>query len=361
MSSIPLKALVVGTGFGCRIQVPALRAAGFEVAGLVGTSLERTAERAEANGIPGAFIDLEEAIEVTGASAVAIATPPHTHAELTLSAVRRGCHVICEKPFAANSAEAREMLEAAERSGVVHLVGHEFRWNPERAMLGRILAGGGIGKPQLANFTSFIPYLVSPGIDVPPWWFNPDTGGGWLGAAGSHLIDWVRSLLGEFDSVSASLQMLGPNKEGADDTFTFRFRLKSGVEGVLQQTAAAWGDPLDIVRIAGSKGTVWLDERGIRLADTEGTRTVSVSPDLALPPMPPASSDPRQNSAKWQMLTEIELRPYLALCATFLALIQGKQPVSQVAIPTFADGLAQMEVLDAIRASALRGGELVHL
>jgi hypothetical protein len=45
------KALVVGTGFGCRIQVPALRASGFEVVGLVGTDRERTAERAAANAV----------------------------------------------------------------------------------------------------------------------------------------------------------------------------------------------------------------------------------------------------------------------------------------------------------------------
>src|SRR4051794_16556777 len=91
-------ALVVGTGFGCRIHVPALRAAGFEVAGLVGSDPERTARRAQANGVPLVFTDLDEAISKTGAVAVTIATPPNSHGPLTLAAVARGCHVICEKP-----------------------------------------------------------------------------------------------------------------------------------------------------------------------------------------------------------------------------------------------------------------------
>jgi predicted dehydrogenase len=67
--------LVVGTGFGCRIQVPALRAAGFRVLGLVGTDIGRTRLRATTNGVEGAFTDLDEAIARTGATAVAVSTP----------------------------------------------------------------------------------------------------------------------------------------------------------------------------------------------------------------------------------------------------------------------------------------------
>ncbi len=131
MSSITksnLHALVVGTGFGCRIHVPALRAAGFNVAGLVGTDAERTANRAGSVGVERTFTDLEEAIDKTGAVAVTIATPPSTHAALASTAIAHGCHLICEKPMAMNLDEARSMLKAAEEAGVTHLMGNEFRW-----------------------------------------------------------------------------------------------------------------------------------------------------------------------------------------------------------------------------------------
>ena len=358
MKTSTLRTLVVGTGFGCRIQAPALRAAGFDVVGLVGSDAARTAQRAQANGIAAAFTDLDEAITATGAVAVAIATPPDTHGPLTLAAIARGCHVICEKPFAASAAEARAMLAAAERAGVVHLVGHEFRWSPDRAMLARAVTEGRIGDPRLSNYTAFIPYLVNPAADMPSWWFDIASGGGWLGAAGSHLIDSIRMSLGEFDSLSAGLQILGPTGVGADDTFMLRFRMKNGVQGVVQQTAAAWGEPLDIVRIAGSRGTVWVKDGEIHFADATGSSILAAPPELALPALPPVSTDQRQNTAKWQMLTKVELPGYLRLCEAFRALIEGREPARAIRLPTFADGLACMEVLDAIRASAANGGAL---
>ncbi len=361
MTKAAIPTLVVGTGFGCRVQVPALRAAGFDVVGLVGSNLTRTAERAEANGITGFFTDLDEAITRTGAIAVAIATPPETHGPLTLAAIRRGCHVLCEKPFARDATEARSMLGAAEQAGVAHVVGHEFRWSPDRRLLAQAVAQGQIGEPRLATFTSFIPYLVSSEVDMPGWWFDLESGGGWLGAAGSHLIDQIRVTLGEFESLSASLQTLGPNQTGADDSFVFRFRLKSGAEGVVQQTAAAWGEPLDIIRIAGSNGSVWMDQGAVRTGGASGTRTLPPPPELALPPMPPVGTDPRQQSPKWQMLTKLELPGYFRLCDGFRALIEGREPSQSVPLPTFADGLACMEVLDAIRASAANGGALTYV
>ena len=87
MNRDPLIAVVVGTGFGCRIHVPALRAAGFTVGALVGTDPERLARRAAANGVKKSFTDLTEAITATGAGVVTIATPPSTHAALARMAI----------------------------------------------------------------------------------------------------------------------------------------------------------------------------------------------------------------------------------------------------------------------------------
>src|SRR5438874_9196896 len=123
----PIPAIVVGTGFGCRIHVPALRAAGFAVVGLVGSNPGKTEKRAGQNGIPAWFTDLDEAIAKTGAKIVTIATPPSTHAALTLQAIARGCHVVCEKPFASDAGEGQAMLDAAEQAGVFHMVADEFR------------------------------------------------------------------------------------------------------------------------------------------------------------------------------------------------------------------------------------------
>jgi predicted dehydrogenase len=187
-----LVALVVGTGFGCRIHVPALRAAGFDVAGLVGTNPATTLQRAKDNGVPQAFTNLAEAIARTQANAVTIATPPHTHCALAIEAFERGCHVLCEKPFARDAVEARAMLEAAQKSGKIHLIGNEFRFTPERSTVARAITDGMIGTPRFASFVQLTGFVKEAEGDFPDWWFDPSQVGGWLGASGSHLVDQIR-------------------------------------------------------------------------------------------------------------------------------------------------------------------------
>ncbi len=234
-------AVVIGTGFGSRVHVPALRAAGFEVVALIGRDAERTARRAERLGVAEGTTDLDAVLARDDVHAVSIATPPHTHAGLAIAAARAGKHVLCEKPFALDATEAQAMLDAAEAAAVTHLVGHEFRWATDRATAARALAEGRIGRPRFASFVSYVPLVADPAAKVPRWWFDEDAGGGWLGASGSHVVDQIRSWLGEFTEVSARLDLVSDRTDAAEDSFTVRFRLASGVDGVLQQTAAAWG------------------------------------------------------------------------------------------------------------------------
>src|SRR5438132_3983026 len=110
--------VVVGTSFGCLTHVRALRAAGFDVVALVGRDPEKTAMRAKRFEVSNGLTSLSDALKLPSVDAVTVATPPHTHAPIVLEAVAAGKHVVCEKPFARDAAEARTMLEAAEKAGV---------------------------------------------------------------------------------------------------------------------------------------------------------------------------------------------------------------------------------------------------
>jgi predicted dehydrogenase len=343
--------LVVGTGFGCRTHVPALRAAGFDIVGLVGTDAERTARRAEACGIPLSFTDLDDAIRSTGASAVTIATPPQTHAALTLTALSRGCHVICEKPMANSAEEARTMLHAAERAGVMHLMGNQFRWQAERVIVARALADGLIGAPRFLTLNNYMPHIANPEARMPHWWFDEAAGGGWLGAHGSHIVDQVRTWLGDFASLSAALPVVSAREDVAEDSYVLRFRLTNGVQGVIQQTGGAWGPPASMIRVAGTQGTLWTENGVVQIADRNGVRELFLHE-----PSTPALSTPELLAP-----TDVTLAPYVRLCEVLRAGVEGRVPASTVPPPTFYDGLACMEVLDAIRASAARDGALVTL
>jgi predicted dehydrogenase len=348
-------AVVVGTGFGSRVHVPALRAAGFRVEALVGNDHDRTARRAARLDVPLALTSLDDALELPGVAAVTIATPPHTHARLAITAVRAGKHVVCEKPFALDIVEAAAMLEEAEAAGVTHLVGHEFRWATDRAVLARAIAEGVIGEPRFVSLVQYTPLVADVDVAMPGWWFEPGSGGGWLGASGSHVVDQVRTWLGEFHSLSATLNQVSARDAAVEDSFTVRFRLASGAEGVMQQTAGAFGAPAGMTRVSGTKGTLWIEGAEVWFADRLGAERVPVPPELAFPAVDAPSADPRHR------FTHLELGPYTRLCEVLRAGVEGRPLDAPVAVPTFADGFECMRVLDAIRSSASAGGELTVL
>jgi predicted dehydrogenase len=197
--------------------------------------------------------------------------------------------------------------------------------------------------------------------DFPDWWFDPDQGGGWLGASGSHAVDQIRAWLDEFDAVSASLASISVSRGTVDDSFALRFRLKSGLEGVLQQSSGAFGRMLDVTRVSGTQGSIWIDGADVWFADRSGERILAIPDELELPPPPPLGADARHQRLDWQMMAYVEIAPYTQLCRAMRAAIIGEPSPSPVPVATFNDGLANMQVLDAIRASARNGGRVTQV
>ncbi|HEV3226901.1 MAG TPA: Gfo/Idh/MocA family oxidoreductase [Acidimicrobiales bacterium] len=326
---------VVGTGFGCRVHVPALRAAGFDVVALVGQDRDRTERRAGRAGVAGACTSLREALDLH-VDAVTIAAPPDQHSPLTLEALAAGAHVLCEKPFALDVDAAEALAAAAARANRVGLVAHEFRFAPERRLVAQLLRDDAIGAPRLATLLQHLDLVADRATPVPSWWFDSAQGGGWLGASGSHTIDQVRHWLGDIAAVrSSSLLCRGAD---ADDGFVGHLTTASGCEVTIEQCAAAWGPPLDVARVVGERGTLWIDRsHRVWLAsadDREGRCLLD-------PPASAASDDPRQR------FTHLELGPFTDLCRCFADAIGGNGSSDAA---TFADGVAVQRVIDIIRA-----------
>ncbi len=349
-----LGAVVFGTGFGCFTHVPALRAAGFEVRGLVGRDAAKTARRARQFDVPRALTSIDEALALEGVDAVTVATPPHSHAEIVLAAVAARKHVICEKPFARSVDEARQMVEAARTAGVVALVGTEFRFDAGQATLARAVAGGAVGEPRLATFLLHVGVLAEPEAVVPRWWADANQGGGWLGAHGSQVIDQIRVALGEFASVSTTLPHVVDRDMTAEDGFIVQFRMESGCAGVMQSTCADRSPPMIETRIAGTTGSAWIEGVGDRVfvADAAGRRRVDVDDDLVGGDFGAVAPDVLDSDYERMIAHGLDLPAYTRLTETFAALILGDDPASRSAPATFDDGLAALAVLDACRTSA---------
>ncbi len=348
---------VVGTGFGCYTHVRALRASGFDVLALVGRDPDKTAERARLFDVPRALVSLREALAVPDVDAVTIATPPGTHAELALEAIAAGRHLVCEKPFTATLDEARTVFASAEAAGVVHLLGTEFRWDPGQAALAQVVRGRDIGEPRLATWLMHVPVLADPGAVVPDWWADAASRGGWLWAHGSQLIDQIRVTLGEFDGVSAHLvHVVDRPAMSADDGFVVHFRMRNGTVGVMQSTAGDWGVLVE-TRVTGSSGAAWIEGVGatVKVAGPDGVRTAPVPEGLTGEAPPPLPEGAVRTTYERMITFGVEYGPYTHLAAAFRDLIAGKK-FDGPRPATFADGVAQMAVLESIMESAGNDG-----
>ena len=347
---------MVGTGFGCYTHVRALRHAGIEVRALVGRDPARTAQRAAVFEVPRACATLAEALDDGGVDAVTVATPPHTHAALALEAIAAGKHVLCEKPFTRDTAEGHAVLEAAQRAGIVHLLGTEFRFDAGQALLAQAVQGGLVGAPRLATWLMHVPMLADPAAEVPRWWADAGAGGGWLGAHGSQLIDQIRVTVGDFEGVSASVTNVVERPMTADDGFVVHFRARNGCAGVLQSTASDRGIVVE-TRVTGSRGTAWIEGVGdvVKVADAAGVRRLEVPASLRGPAAPPLPEGSVTTTYEQMTTFGVEYAPYTRLAAAWRDRILGRQGTGPEPA-TFADGVAQMAVLDAVRHSAAHGG-----
>ena len=197
--------------------------------------------------------------------------------------------------------------------------------------------------------------LADRDAELPDWWADAAQGGGWLGAHGSQVIDQIRVTLGEFEAVTASLVRLSHVRRPPTTASSSHFRLQSGVVGVMQSTAADRGPFLIETRVVGTRGTAWIDGLGdaVWVADTRGPRQLAVPDDLRTGRPARHRRRPLLTTTYEQMIGHgLDLGPYTRLAEHFRGPHRGG-PAAGPPPATFADGVADMAVLDAMRRSAV--------
>ncbi len=205
--------------------IPAIRAAGGEVATLHSSDTGRARDYALANGIRRAMTSLDEALR--DVDAVYISTTNELHKRQTLAAAKAGRHVLCEKPLALSLADAHEMVRACKAAGVVMGTNHHLRnAATHRAMREAILAGR-IGRPLFAR--------VFHAVYLPPhlqgWRLkDPKAGAGVVADITVHDADTLRFVLNDEPlSVSAMVQQGGMGAPGIEDGVMGTVRFASGL------------------------------------------------------------------------------------------------------------------------------------
>ncbi|MBN9388886.1 MAG: Gfo/Idh/MocA family oxidoreductase [Chloroflexi bacterium] len=346
---------VAGTGFGARVQIPGfLKLDGVEVSAVMsGGRLENARRVASDFKIKNVCASFEELLQVPGLDAVSIATPPYQHRDLTLQALAAGKHVLCEKPMATNLEEARQMLEAARRSGLVAMIDHEFRYVPARAFASELIQQGWLGQLISANVTMLSGSSADPVVRPWNWLFDREAGGGFLGALGSHYIDALRGWFGEIAAVSAEIDTVVksrylPNSNEmravtADDSFVLLCRFARGGTAIINVSVVVPFGNGERIELYGSRGALILDNEGRIYCGRVGEDRLQL---LQIPSRftgGPSSGDQR-------------LRPFVTLAGDFLEAIRrvkaaGNLPESQLT-PSFRDGYKVQQVIEAARQSA---------
>jgi 1,5-anhydro-D-fructose reductase (1,5-anhydro-D-mannitol-forming) len=226
---------VIGTrGYAARSAAPGIAASREAVlAAVLGRDAEHTASFAGEHGAE-PFTDLH-AFLASGLDVVWIATPTWLHRDQTITALDAGLHVLCEKPLAHDAHAAWDMVDAAKAAGRVLATGYQGRYVPGHREMLRLISEGAIGDVTVAR-TYYGVHRPGP---PPEWRTHRDTATwGALADIGTHHIDLLRMLLGEFADVRGLTgHQLGFETE---DVAAVAFRFESGVFATLAVTVNVW-------------------------------------------------------------------------------------------------------------------------
>jgi len=156
---------------------------------------------------------------------VHVATPPGLHYETVMEALEAGKHVLCEKPLATQTAQARRMIDAAKRKRRTLGVNLPLRYCPVVQAVDRILESKVLGRPLAAMLTN-----CAADTDLPPrhWFWQRELSGGIFIEHGVHFFDLYKHWFGAGKAVSAHAQY----RQGTDQTDRVTCTIRHG-EGVL--------------------------------------------------------------------------------------------------------------------------------
>jgi predicted dehydrogenase len=273
-----------------------------------------------------------------------------------MAAIAAGKHIVVEKPFALNVAQAREMADAANAAGLTAMVGHEFRFSPQRLFIKQLLDEGYVGTPQLVQVELLMGGRPMP---EPPPPLNPAQtvamGAGFIGGLGSHFLDALRHWFGDVAEVRGVVRTLRPDrtdpatsgltKTDVEDTFQCTLTFTSGVVASMTASSAVGPSTSGRTFIGGTEGALFATQPGpnplpdgVVLGAKAGERTLT---ELPMPPEHRPFEDERDQRlvAFRLMVREFER-----------GIREGTSPS-----PSLVDGLWCRKVMDAIRESSDTG------
>ena len=324
----------------------------------------------------------EAVVEAPDIDVVSVVIANTLHRPVVEALLAAGKHVLCEKPMAPSVEDAKAMVAAAENADAHAGVGFSFRRTPGINAIREQLLAGSIGQVRHLNARYWCDYAQNPRAPI-SWRYRGGPGSGALADIGSHLVDLGEYLCGPVKAVHGAVFQtyteqrpvplgatvghaagaVGTELEPVEneDLATFTATFESGAVGTYSVSRVAHGLPnalaFDVFAANGAAGFDLNRPGEFTFADhspaavTNGYRTVLIGPAHpyikgGLPMDFPSVGHGQSDLFAWQ-------------ARAFLDQVAGLDRLAPV--PSFAEGLHNLEILAAITRSAVSGGETVRL
>ena len=329
---------------------------------VVGRDGKRAAEAAAKLGFAESSTDLKAVLARPDIHVVDVATPNDSHFAIAMAALKAGKHVLCEKPLAMTTAEAKAMAAEVRKRKVKVGLWHNYRRAPATRLAARMIARGDIGEVRQVRAVYLQDWLSDASVPA-SWRTNRKAcGSGAHGDLNAHLVDLTRALTGlEFTAVCGMQQTFTkerPTGDGkttskvdVDDAFCFMAKFSNGAIGTYEATRVAPGRKnFNKVEVSGTKGTiVWNLERMNELEffsfedtrDAQGFRTI-----MCMDPVHPYAAHwwPDGHIVGYE-------HTFVHHLADFVDCLHSGEAFA----PDFADGVKVQAVLEAALQSAKDG------
>lgn len=226
------------------------RVEGVRAQAVASRNLAAAEKYANKHGVPQAYGNYQEILNLPFIDAVYVPLPNSMHAEWTIKALEAGKHLLCEKPMASSVKEAQDMIKAQKKSGKVLMEAFHYRYHPLALKVEEIVRGGDIGDVMEVN-SGFCQWL--PGSNK--IYHDKNLAGGVLWDMGCYCVNAVRWLADcdEAEITSADMKMM---RTGVDHTTRATLEFKNGVKANIYASFRQLF-PVNLV-VKGTRGSVYV-------------------------------------------------------------------------------------------------------
>ncbi len=341
------------------------------VAGALSSTPEKSRASGEALGLARVYEDfkqmaIREARLKSGIEAVSIVTPNHVHYAAAREFLKRGIHVICDKPLTSTLGDAKKLVKAAENADALFILTHNYTGYPMVRQARDMISAGDIGKIRVVQVEYPQDWLTEKqDFKQAEWRTDPERSGagGSTGDIGTHAYNLACFVTGlEAESLAADLQAFVPGRQ-VDDNAHVLLRFRGGARGMLWSSQVAPGNENALrLRVYGEKGGLeWSQEDPNYLwftpyGDSKRliTRNGAGAGDGAnrLSRIPPGHPEG---------YLEGFANIYSEAAEAILAFRNGQTPDTSVTYPTVQDGLKGVKFVAACVNSSARNAAWVSL